>query len=51
MVEDTGCEAFARLIYECAEIWIKDNGYAPRVKLVSVEVMEHGANSALYMKS
>ena len=30
MVEATGCEAFAKLIYECTEIWLKDNGYSPR---------------------
>lgn len=47
-VDATGCEAFAKLIYECAEVWLKDNGYAPRVRLASVEVKEHGANSAIY---
>jgi 6-pyruvoyltetrahydropterin/6-carboxytetrahydropterin synthase len=46
----TGCEAFAELIYECAEVWLKDNGYAPRVRLVSVEVFEHGANSAIFIR-
>lgn len=48
VVEATGCEAFARLIYECANIWLKDAGYAPRVRMRSVEVKEHGANSAIY---
>ena len=47
-VDRTGCESFAELIYKCAEIWLQDNGYAPRVRMVSVEVREHGANSALY---
>lgn len=47
-VEHTGCEAFAKLIYECAEIWLKDNGYTPRVKVAQVELKEHGANSAIY---
>lgn len=47
-VEATGCEAFAKLIYECAEIWLQDYGYAPRVRLRSVEVREHGANGAIY---
>jgi 6-pyruvoyltetrahydropterin/6-carboxytetrahydropterin synthase len=42
-----GCEMFASMIFECTEIWLKDNGYTPRVKLVSVEVKEHGANSAI----
>lgn len=43
-----GCEKFAEMIYGAAEVWLKDNGYAPRVRLVSVEVREHGANSAIY---
>lgn len=47
-VPATGCEAFAKLIYEGAEVWLKDNGYSPRVRLASVEVKEHGANSAIY---
>lgn len=42
-----GCEMFASMIFECAEIWLKDNGYGPRVKLLAVEVKEHGANSAI----
>ena len=49
IVEATGCEAFAKLVYECAEIWLKDNGYAPRVWMYSVTVLEHGANSASYV--
>lgn len=48
MVPATGCEAFAKLIYECGEIWLKDNGYAPRVRMHLVEIKEHGANSAIY---
>jgi 6-pyruvoyltetrahydropterin/6-carboxytetrahydropterin synthase len=48
LVPATGCEAFAKLIYECGELWLKDNGYQPRVKMLSVEVREHGANSAIY---
>lgn len=46
VVPATGCEAFANMIYEYTEGWLKDNGYT-RVRLVSVEVCEHGANSAL----
>lgn len=49
VVPATGCEAFAYMIYQCAEVWLKDNGFAPRVRLVSVEVREHGANSAIYL--
>ena len=49
-VPATGCECFAELIYEGAEVWLTDNGYAPRVSLASVEVREHGANSAIFTK-
>jgi 6-pyruvoyltetrahydropterin/6-carboxytetrahydropterin synthase len=49
-VENTGCEATAQLVFEVTEQWIKDAGYGSRVRLVSVEVSEHGANSAIYMK-
>ena len=48
VVDHTGCEAFAQLIGSCAEIWLKDNGYHPRVRLESCEVREHGANSAIW---
>jgi 6-pyruvoyltetrahydropterin/6-carboxytetrahydropterin synthase len=50
VVEATGCEAFAKLIYEYAELWLKDNGYMPRCRVVEVEVREHGANSAIYFQ-
>lgn len=45
-----GCEKFAEFIFECAEVWLLDAGFAPRCRLVSVEVKEHGANSAIYTK-
>lgn len=48
VVPATGCEAFAKLIFEYGQLWLKDNGYAPRVHMNSVEVREHGANSAIY---
>jgi 6-pyruvoyltetrahydropterin/6-carboxytetrahydropterin synthase len=48
MVPATGCEKFAEMIFEVTCLWLKDNGYAPRVYLKSVEVSEHGANSAIY---
>lgn len=47
-VPATGCEAFAELIFQATEIWLQDNGYTPRCKLHSVEVREHGGNSAIY---
>jgi 6-pyruvoyltetrahydropterin/6-carboxytetrahydropterin synthase len=46
-----GCEKFAQFIYECTQVWLKDSGYAPRCRLVSVEVCEHGANSAIYQEN
>jgi 6-pyruvoyltetrahydropterin/6-carboxytetrahydropterin synthase len=48
-VPATGCEAFAKMIYECTEQWLRDAGFSPRCRLVSVEVREHGANSAIYV--
>lgn len=45
-----GCEKFAEYVYEVAEQWLKDAGFAPRCRLVSVEVKEHGANSAVFTK-
>jgi 6-pyruvoyltetrahydropterin/6-carboxytetrahydropterin synthase len=47
VVPACGCEKFAEMIFEVTEIWLKDNGYIPRVKLIAVEVKEHGANSAI----
>lgn len=51
IVPATGCEAFAKLVYEGAELWLKDAGYAPRVRMHSVTVREHGANAATYTGS
>jgi 6-pyruvoyltetrahydropterin/6-carboxytetrahydropterin synthase len=48
IVDATGCEAFARLIYEYANVWLIDNGYGDRVGVRHVTVREHGANSATY---
>lgn len=44
-----GCEAFAEYVAGVLDVWLHDNGYAPRVRVVSVECREHGANSAVYM--
>lgn len=49
-VEASGCEATAKLVFDVAEQWLLDAGYGDRVKLVSVEVSEHGANSALFVR-
>jgi 6-pyruvoyltetrahydropterin/6-carboxytetrahydropterin synthase len=48
IVPATGCEQFARMVFEATKIWLIENRYSPRCRLVSVEVMEHGANSAVY---
>lgn len=47
IVDQTGCEAFASLIYGVTEQWLKDAGYGKRVSLHSVEVKEHDGNSAI----
>lgn len=44
-----GCEAFAQYAGEAADLWLLDNGYKPRVRLVSCECKEHGANSAIWI--
>lgn len=49
-VKATGCEATAELVYEVTEQWLKDAGFSPRCHLVSVEVAEHGGNSAIFFK-
>lgn len=43
-----GCEAFAEMIFQVADQWLRDAGYGDRVNVCSVEVREHGANSAIY---
>lgn len=46
-VPATGCERFAEMVFEVAETWLVDNGYAPRVRIAKVEVREHAGNSAI----
>lgn len=48
IVPKVGCEGFAEYISQHILLWLKDQRLSPRVWLVSVEVREHGANSALY---
>lgn len=45
-----GVEKFAEYVFECTEQWLKDAGFSPRCWLVSVEVSEHPANSAIYSR-
>ncbi|QIG68916.1 6-pyruvoyl tetrahydropterin synthase protein [Rhizobium phage RHph_Y55] len=45
-----GCEAFAKWIYGAVYDWlINRTPHGERVFLASVEVAEHGANSAIYL--
>lgn len=54
-VDAVGCEAFAEMIYRWTSDWMHFKGFGgrrgsgARVELVSVEVREHGANSALFV--
>jgi 6-pyruvoyltetrahydropterin/6-carboxytetrahydropterin synthase len=45
-VERTGCEAIAAMVAGKVEDWLVQLGMAERVRLVAVEVAEHGANRA-----
>jgi 6-pyruvoyltetrahydropterin/6-carboxytetrahydropterin synthase len=46
LVEDIGCEAFAKMISDFVYSWLEINHYYPRVWIQSVEVSEHAGNSA-----
>ncbi len=48
IVQDTGCEAFARLAFHAIEDWLCKAGHSPKVWLQRVEVAEHGGNSVMY---
>jgi 6-pyruvoyltetrahydropterin/6-carboxytetrahydropterin synthase len=48
VVERVGCEAFAEMVFVYIDQWLNVQNYTPRVRLASVEVAEHGANSAVY---
>lgn len=48
VVRATGCEAFAFMVAQRVQDWMVGVGCVPRVRLVSVEVREHGANGAAY---
>lgn len=47
ILPNVGCEAFAETIFHMAIDFLNENNYAPRCRLVSVEVSEHDGNSAL----
>lgn len=49
-MDAVGCEAFAHYAYKLAVRALeRDAAFAPRVRVVSCECAEHGANSAIYI--
>lgn len=48
VAKNVGCEAFARYGYKMAQAQLVLMKQVPRVRVVSCEVCEHGANSAIY---
>lgn len=51
IVENVGCEAFAKMIFDAVKYHILRLDQDHRVALESVEVKEHGANSAIYTET
>mgnify|MGYP001583514985 FL=1 len=49
MEDGVGCEKFAEYVYKYVQPIVKDQTKG-RVHLKSVEVFEHGSNSAIYIK-
>ena len=53
VMHSVGCEAFARHAFVLAKFWVQDRQHLladgrQRMRVVSCEVAEHGANSAIY---
>ncbi len=48
VIPRVGCEGFAKFCYDHVAMWLFENAHSPRVFLHSVEVREHGGNSAIY---
>jgi 6-pyruvoyltetrahydropterin/6-carboxytetrahydropterin synthase len=49
VLKAVGCEAFANIGYNMARSALMTSGDLGRVSVVSCEVKEHGANSAIYI--
>ena len=50
-VDRTGCEGLAEWLYQYIdEIWMPENGYADRCRIVKVEVRETPSNSASHVR-
>ena len=47
IIDRVGCESFAHMAYNIANSWLNKNNLSSRVSLESVEVAEHGSNSAV----
>lgn len=48
LVEEVGCEAFARMAFFAAEKYLFESGYSPRVWIQSVQAEEHAGNGVKY---
>ena len=48
IMQDVGCEAVAKAVYNFTNDWLERMKHAPRVRLDKVEVWEHEGNSAAY---
>lgn len=51
ILDRVGCESVAEFVYGLAEEWLEEKGYSPRCAVNSVEVAEHGSNSAIFKKN
>lgn len=51
VVDGVGCEAFTRIVHDIVVAWLGSIGEEQRVKLMRVQVSEHGANSAAYISN
>lgn len=51
VVPRIGVEAFALMIGLTTRGWLEESGYHPRVEIVSVELWEQSANSAIWINS
>lgn len=48
IVPGVGVEKFAEMAYILAVQTLEEEGFAPRCRVIEVEVSEHGANSAIF---
>lgn len=46
-INGVGCESFASMILDHVKMWMRNVSLSPRAFVVSVEVSEHGGNSAI----